>query len=227
MNALVLMHVANEPAGTLSEDLAAAGVSVRTVRLYAGEALPGDVAEVDLIVSMGGPLNVYEEDQYPFLAPEVAFLAKGLAADVPMLGVCLGAQMIARAAGARVVRSPEPEVGWGTIRLTEAGAADPLLGDWPKSLRVLQWHDDMFELPAGAALLATADACPNQAFRLGNAYGLQFHVEATCEMAAAWFADTPHYDPVVREFESAGPAIRAAARSMAKAFVALAGQRRR
>ncbi|MGB9623555.1 MAG: type 1 glutamine amidotransferase [Phycisphaerae bacterium] len=201
MNVLVIMHAESEGPGTLGEFLATAGATVQTVRLYAGDALPRDRAGINAIVSMGGPMNVYEEDRYPFLRDETEFLRRAVAEAVPTLGICLGAQMIAKACGARVVRSPQKEVGWSEVTLTEAGLRDPLFHALPRVLPVFQWHEDMFELPEGSQLLATSPACPHQAFRCGSACGLQFHIEVTREMLGEWFADSPKRTAILRRFE--------------------------
>jgi GMP synthase-like glutamine amidotransferase len=145
-------------------------------------------------------MNVDEEETYPFLRDETEFLGRALEADVPVLGVCLGAQMIAKAAGARVVPSPEKEIGWGRISLTDAGRKSPIFQELPDSLDVLQWHGDMFEIPERGELLASSTACPHQAFHYGNALGLQFHVEATKEMVALWFQDSPALDDLLRRY---------------------------
>ena len=196
MNALVIMHVESEGPGTLGSFLENRGVRLSFGRLYAGDSIPPDVGSWDLIVSLGGPMNVYEEEQYPFLRDETLFLQTAILAGVPTLGVCLGAQMIAKAAGAQVVKSPEKEVGWGTVVLTDDGAREPLFRGLPRVLNVLQWHEDMFHIPAGGTLLASSDACPHQAFRFRNALGLQFHVEVTEDMLSEWFRGMPELDGI-------------------------------
>lgn len=201
MNVLVIMHAESEGPGTLGGFLAAAGATVRTVRLHAGDMLPRDPAGIDAIVSMGGPMNVYEEARYPFLRDETEFLREAIRQDVPTLGICLGAQMIAKACGARVVRSPQKEVGWSEVTLTDTGVRDPLFQGQPRVMPVFQWHEDMFELPEGSQLLATSPACPNQAFRCGRAWGLQFHIEVTREMLGEWFAGLPKGGDMLRCFD--------------------------
>ncbi len=191
MRVLIFEHVESEGPGTLGEFLLSAGASLCTVRLYAGDDVPRDPCAFDAVVSMGGPMNVYEEGRYPFLREETDFLRTAVHADMPVLGICLGAQMIAKACGARVGRSPEKEVGWSTVSLTEDGIRDALFRGLPRAFVVLQWHEDMFEIPQGASLLATSPACPHQAFRFRNAYGFQFHIEATRAMIGRWFAQMP------------------------------------
>ncbi len=189
---LFLLHTESEEPGSLAAFVEQRGALPQYARLYAGDALPDDPRAYDWIVAMGGTMNVYEDERFPFLRAETAFLRTALAARVPVLGVCLGAQLIARACGARVVKSPQPEVGWFPITLTPAAAADPACDGLPPSLIVLQWHEDMAEVPAGAVLLASSPACPVQAFRIGSALALQFHVEMTHELLLKWTEDKPH-----------------------------------
>jgi GMP synthase-like glutamine amidotransferase len=153
MRALVIMHVENEGPGVFGSLLEAAGIEVRVARLHLGEDLPG-AGEIDAALSMGGPMNVYEEDRYPFLRDETRFLQDAAARDLPVLGICLGAQMIAKAAGAAVTKNPIDEVGWSSVRLTGEGLADPLFCGLPAVLPVFQWHGDTFAIPEGGALLA-------------------------------------------------------------------------
>jgi len=171
------------------------------VKLYAGELLPGDPAGYAAVISMGGPMNVYEDDKYPFLAAEAGFLRMAIDRGIPVLGICLGAQMIARVCGAVVTKSPVKEVGWCMVSLTEAGARDPFFDGLPSELEVLQWHEDMFHIPEGGVLLASSTDCPHQAFRYGSAYGLQFHVEVTRDMLADWFVGSPALDAILTRYD--------------------------
>lgn len=223
MRALVIQHVEAEGPGTLGEFLRSAGASLSTVRLHAGDALPQDPCVCDAVVSMGGPMNVYDEERYPFLRDETEFLRTAVHADVPVVGICLGAQMIAKACGARVVRSPEKEVGWSSVSLTEEGTRDALFRGLPREFTVLQWHEDMFEIPPGASLLATSAACPHQAFRFRNAWGVQFHVEATRPMIADWFSTSPLRDDILHEFDEREAELRRHATAMYTSFLARAG----
>lgn len=191
MKIVVIMHVENEGSGTLGDFLDSAQASVSTVRTYAGEPLPADVNGMDAVVSMGGPMNVHEQNEYTFLRDEIAFLKRAVDAGVPMLGICLGAQLIASACGARVYKAPVKELGWSRVSLTPEGRRDNLFKDLPDTLSVLQWHEYTFQVPTGGSLLATSDPCPHQAFRLGNAYGLQFHPEVTLDMLSQWSEDEP------------------------------------
>lgn len=201
MNVLILQHYASEGPGTIGSFLSSRGVGTKIIRLYDGVRIPSNALEFDGIISMGGPMNVYEEEKHPFLRDETYLLRKALHLKIPILGVCLGAQMIAKAAGARVVRSPEKEVGWFKIRLTDLGRSDRLLLGLPNEFEVLQWHGDMFEIPKGGGLLASSSLCPHQTLRFGSAYGLQFHVEVTREMLSEWFSGTPEQAAILKRMD--------------------------
>ncbi|MBI5570999.1 MAG: type 1 glutamine amidotransferase [Desulfomonile tiedjei] len=200
MNILVMEHVESEGPGTFGTFLETRGARLHAARLYAGDPLPSDLDRFAAIVSMGGPMNVYEEESYPFLREETKLLRRAINEDRFVLGVCLGAQLIAKAGGAEVTLSPQKEVGWGQVMLTDAGKEDALFQGLPDSLTVFQWHGDMFHIPASGTLLARGNECPHQAFRHRNAFGLQFHVEVTGEMLRDWFADLPDLEPIMQEF---------------------------
>jgi GMP synthase (glutamine-hydrolysing) len=143
-------------------------------------------------VVMGGPMGAFDDLDHPHLPAERELIAECASRDIPVLGVCLGAQLLAASLGGRVYRGPTLEVGLGTVQLTEDGRRDPVLGPAGPELAVLHWHQDTFELPDGATLLASSAQYCHQAFRVGMAYGLQFHVEidgAALEQAA------PHLPP--------------------------------
>lgn len=201
MKILATIHLASEGPGTLGTFLENAGVELVPVRLYAGEHLPETADGFEAVVSMGGPMNVYQEDEYPFLAEETVFLRKAIDADIPVLGICLGAQMIAKAAGAEVVLAGAKEVGWCRVSLTDVGRRDVLFQGLPETLDVLQWHEDTFRVPTGGHLLATSEACVNQAFRYRNAFGLQFHLEITDEILKDWFKASPELSPMLARYK--------------------------
>jgi GMP synthase (glutamine-hydrolysing) len=188
---LVLQHIACEPPAAFEDELRSRGLELVRVELDEGEAIPA-LDEFAGIVVMGGPMGAYDDEEHPWLAGEKRYLREAVGRDVPVWGVCLGAQLLAASLGARVYRGPEPEVGLLPVELTEAAAADPVFGDAPPSIPTLQWHGDTFDLPEGATLLASSPAYPNQAFRFGRSYGLQFHVEVTPELAAQW-GEVPAY----------------------------------
>lgn len=190
MKIIVIMHVESEGPGSFGTFLESVAAEVLTIRLYAGDRLPTDLSEFDAVVSMGGPMNVYEEDKHPFLKEETGFLKRAVESDLPALGICLGAQMIAKAAGARVTKSPNKEVGWGRVTVTDRGKEDTAFKGLPATFEVLQWHGDMFHIPTNGVLLAASTDCPHQAFRYRNALGLQFHLEVTEEILSDWFGDS-------------------------------------
>lgn len=180
-----LQHVPFEGLGAIAGWAAARGHETAAVRLFAGEP-PPEPADFGMLVVLGGPMNVDDDDRYPFLTPEKRALGRALDAGTPVVGVCLGAQLLARVLGANVVRSPHEEIGWFPVRLTEAGGRSPLFAGVPTEFETFHWHGDAFETPAGAELLATSDGCPAQAFVAGNrVLGLQFHPEATPEAVAS------------------------------------------
>ena len=225
MRALVIMHVENEGPGVFGELLQTAGAEIRVARLHLGDALP-DAQEFDAVLSMGGPMNVYEEERYSFLRDETRFLQDAAARDLPVLGICLGAQMIAKAAGAAVTKNRVEEVGWSSVRLTGEGLADPLFRGLPASLPVFQWHGDTFGIPAGGALLATGSECHHQAFRFRRSYGLQFHLEADRALLAEWFAGKPAGDEILHRCDELAPEVGRHVRALFANFLEIARQPR-
>ena len=220
MKALVIMHCAGEGPGTLGDWLREQGVELQVARLFDGDRLP-DPAGLSAVVSLGGPMNVYEEGEYPFLQQEAAFLRQVVAEGMPTIGICLGAQMIARSLGARVEKSPAPEIGWGRVELTADGLREPLLAGLDPALDVLQWHEDMFQVPAGARPLARSSVCPNQAFRVGNALGLQFHLEIDRRMIADWFREREDLEAVIDGYGKLEPSLRRESRKLYNNFLEL------
>lgn len=188
---LVLQHIACEPPAAYEDELHARGLELVRVELDEGEPLP-DWREFAGIVAMGGPMGAYEDHRHGWLRQEKRLIAEAVRSGLPFWGVCLGAQLLAASLGARVFPGPEPEVGVLPVQLTEAASADPVFAGLPAEFVTLQWHGDTFELPPGATLLAASPAYPYQAFAWRRAYGLQFHLEVTPELAAQW-ADVPAY----------------------------------
>lgn len=175
---LVLQHVQPEGPGRIATAIERAGHAVATARLFAGDDVPRLTDAVRGVVVMGGPMSVGDTD-VRHLADEQALLRECLDTGVPVLGVCLGAQLLAAAAGARVLPGEGFELGWHPVTLTPAAATDQLFEAAPQSFTPLHWHGDVVELPADAVALASSEMTPLQAFRLGRtAYGLLFHLEA-------------------------------------------------
>ena len=186
---LYIKHIGIEGPETLGAFFTQRGFFSKTVEAWAGEPFPDDLSAFQAVVALGGPMNVYEEERYPFLKQDQLFIQKVLEESVPFLGICLGSQLLAKACGAKVYRAREEEIGFSPIQLTSEGLQDPLLAGMPPKLRVFQWHGDTFDIPAQAVLLAGGTVCPHQAFRVGPcAYGLQFHVEITGNSIQEWSA---------------------------------------
>ena len=188
---LVLQHVDCEPPAEYEDVLIERGIGVERVLLADGGALPDWRGFAGIIV-MGGPMGAYDTSEFAWLAPELALIRDAVGAGCPLWGVCLGAQLLACALGARVWPGPRPEVGVCQISPTPQARHDPVFGGVTGPVPVLQWHADSFDLPAGAVLLASSPQYPHQAFRVGRAYGVQFHVEVPADLATRW-AQIPEY----------------------------------
>jgi GMP synthase-like glutamine amidotransferase len=182
---LAFRHIPFEGAGHLETVLHDRGIPLEYVDLYRGGTAVPDVSAADGLIFLGGPMSA--NDNLPYLAREMDIISDTVSRGVPVLGICLGAQLIAKASGARVYRNPQKEIGWFDIHRTEAGAADRLFAAIRDTETVLHWHGETFDLPAGAQWLAWSDRCRHQAFRLGDrTWGLQFHLEVTPGMIAEW-----------------------------------------
>jgi GMP synthase (glutamine-hydrolysing) len=182
---LALQHEWDDPPGYLGEILAEYGIACDIVNVE-HEPVP-DPTAYQAIIIMGGSQHLYADEHLPYLAQEKAALLLAIEAEVPTLGICLGGQLLARTLGAEVRKHHMAELGFFQIPLTEAGCQDPLFAGLPGHQLAFQWHEDVFELPAGAIHLASNENVPNQAFRYGkHVYGLQFHIELNAEIALDW-----------------------------------------
>jgi len=182
---LAFRHVPFEGAGHLESVLEDRGIGLEYADLYRDDAPLPDTSAYAGLIFLGGPMSAL--DPLPYLDQERALIAQSIERKQPLLGICLGSQLIARALGADVHRNAEKEIGWFDIHFTEVAAQDRLFRDLRASERVFHWHSDTWELPPGGQLLAWSKACQSQAFRAGeNIYGVQFHIEVTAEMIADW-----------------------------------------
>jgi GMP synthase (glutamine-hydrolysing) len=193
---LSVTHGPSVTGGVFEDAAEAAGHTLERWQVPDGGA-PEDAESYDAVMVFGGSMHPDQDESFHWLAGESEFLASIVSESVPVLGVCLGAQMLARAAGAPVGPATEPEVGWLEIEVTAEGQADPVLGRLPATAKVFQWHHYTFDLPAGATELARSPIC-TQAFRLDDkpAWGIQFHAEVTLPMLSAWIEEDPDELPM-------------------------------
>lgn len=177
-----LFHDAREGPGIIGNAMASRKIAVRRVRTFRQERVPRQMRGAAGLILMGGPQSVYEQDRYPFLRDEIRLIQDALQKNKPVLGVCLGSQLLAAALGAEV-RPGRKEIGWHRVTLTRNAAGDELWGGVKRSFTAYHWHGDVFDLPRGAVTLASSDLTACQAFRYGhNAYGILFHMEVTARM---------------------------------------------
>lgn len=195
---LVFQHVPHEILGTFNPLLKNAGFRIRYVNFgRTPEAIP-NVEKYDGLIILGGPMCISQRDNYPHLLTEMEAIRAAMELGMPILGICLGAQLIAAALHARVHRNPVKEIGWYDVTATEAGRKDPLFRFFNGTEKIFQWHGDTFDIPHGAVHLATSPDCRNQAFRVGDrVYGLQFHLEVDAALIERWLVTPVH----VRELE--------------------------
>jgi GMP synthase (glutamine-hydrolysing) len=196
---LVFQHVPFEPLGTLDPLLKNAGFRIRYVN-FARD--PGQVPSLDgysALIVLGGPMNVDQTDDFPNLATEISLIQDALDRGISVLGICLGAQLLARALGSTVKSDHAREIGWCDVNLTAEGSDDPVLSAFSARQQVFQWHEDAIGLPAGAVHLASSEACEVQVFRFGeSAYGFQFHLEVDHSLIERWL-DRAGYQPLLEE----------------------------
>ena len=190
---VVLQHFPCETQGTIASALEAKGIGTKVVRAFAGEPMPAHLDGMAGVISMGGPMSVYERFSYGFIIQEIRLIEQALAHKKPVLGICLGSQFLATALGANVTKGEQKELGWHPVSLTEGAATDTLWNGIKSPFTAFHWHGDIFPLPQGAVALASSELTECQAFRYGpNAYGLLFHVEVTRQIVreiAASFSD--------------------------------------
>ncbi len=209
---LIVKNIPSEGPGTIGEFLAQQGLR-QELEFSQGQRPSLPLARYSHLVLMGGPMAVYEMHRHLFLQAELELLREFLRSGRAVLGVCLGAQLMAHALGARVYAGPQKEIGWYRVHLTPQGLEDPVLGSLAEDGQavVFQWHGDTFELPRGAVLLASSELYAHQAFRWGRrAYALQFHIEVTPGMLRDWFSQEEGFDleAILQETHRLYPAYR-------------------
>jgi GMP synthase-like glutamine amidotransferase len=207
MSVLILKNIPSEGPGTIEDFLREQGITYRVVELEREGVDDPELFET--LVMMGGPMSVNDEEKYPCIEREIELVREFIAAGKKVFGICLGAQIMAKALGAKVYAGPEKEIGWYDIELTEDGIRDPLIkklavhpgaGDFWRRFRVFHWHGETFDIPRGAVRLAKSKIYPNQAFRYGNsAYAFQFHIEVKKDMIYEWLKSEPVDNDELRE----------------------------
>jgi len=184
---LALRHVRHEHLGTLEAIFRRHGLVFQYIDVLVDAPRTFQPDQLSGLVVLGGPMNVDETDRYPILAAEVGWIRDAVNAGLPVLGICLGSQLLAKALGSPVYPNPIKEIGWYAIELTQDALTDRLFAGCSSRPTVFQWHGDTFDLPHGAVHLASSELCPHQAFRYGEqAYALQFHLEVTPELIDEW-----------------------------------------
>lgn len=189
---LVLQHVEGEGLGTIDGILKKQGIDRHFIKPFKNQRIPKTPDGYSGLIVLGGPMGVYEDDLYPFIKDEITLIDKALRKDIPILGICLGAQMLAKAGGAKVFKGGKKEIGWYKVGLTDDGKRDRLFIGLPDEFIVFQWHGDTFDMGTDLKsvhnkCLASSELFPHQIIRVGKmAYGLQFHLEVTEGMIKDW-----------------------------------------
>lgn len=201
MSVLICKNISSEGPGTIEDFLRIKKIPYKIIDLSKGEEIL-DTRAFDALLMMGGPMSVNEDDIYPYIKKEEELTREFIVRNKSVLGICLGAQIMAKALGLRVYIGPEKEIGWHDIELTEEGLKDPCMrslarhsevtGEVLRKFKVFHWHGETFDIPSDAIRLAESRLYPNQAFRYGeNAYAFQFHIEVTKEMVYEWLENEP------------------------------------
>lgn len=221
-------HVAIEGLGEIAAWANRKGHTLSSTHFYRGELPPASLDGIDWLVVMGGPMNIYEHRNFPWLVVEKALIAEAATQNKRLLGICLGSQLIADALGGKVVQNPQVEIGWFPVRVDADAARFPAFAQFPPEFTPLHWHGDTFSVPPGATLAASSDACRNQAFARGTRIvGLQFHLEVGARDVAAWIQNegdlgTGRFiqdkEAILRETAANLPAARAALESLLDAL---------
>jgi len=227
MSVLIIKNIVTEGPGTMEDFLKKEEIPFAIIELGSGE-IPLPLEDFETLVIMGGPMGVYEMDRYPHLRIESRLIREAINRRMKILGVCLGAQMVAYCLGSKVYQGHKEEIGWHSIDLTGDGLKDPVIrklaihprvGDFWRKFKVFHWHGDTFDLPIGAVCLARSDLYKTQAFRYGdNVYGFQFHVEVTKDMLLEWFKDRPEIKSIMKDTENIYEEYAGRAKNFYKAF---------
>ncbi len=220
---VILQHVASEKAGTILDYLKKNKIPFQPVNLYEKNYSLPPLDSVSALIVMGGPMNVYEEEKFPFLKEENHYIQNALKKKIPYLGVCLGSQLLAKALGAKVYKANQEEIGWQEVDLLPNAFKDNIFSCLDaKKLKVLQWHGDTFDLPKGALLLASNPVVSNQAYVAnGLFYGLQFHVEVNRAMLEDWFKKREDLGEILEEYDRYHPELEKLCSRLYEGFFAL------
>lgn len=203
---LVFQHVPYEPLGTLDPLLKEAGFRLRYVNFSREPEVRPVLDKYEALIILGGPMNSDQIDTYPNLITEVEIIREAVEQDMSILGICLGAQLLAKALGGSVSRNETREIGWYDVEMSEAGLADPVLSTFAPRQEVFQWHEDGISLPPGIDVLAGSPASPVQAFRHGeHAYGFQFHLEVNAPLIERWLTVPAHLESLREEAGTVDP----------------------